>query len=264
MSKNYILLDGTSSSGKSTICEYFSTKNFTCIQIDNYIINNYNRNLNNLMKTIKNNYGELNKISDNVFANLDKDMVNDGIKIHNKTHKNILFDHVEPKGIIHNMKLHKLYDKLYIIIIFTNLDDLARNMVSRTKKGDSRGLIVFEQFSNRYIKCNNNDNKKIEIINRSNFKKILLHFFKYYFNNVDELNTFSNDIFNKMNIRDDKDHYIKLRDEFIYDYLLVTTNKTKEDIFNELDEKIKLINFNKNTKRNKKINKKKNTRKNKM
>jgi hypothetical protein len=33
-------------------------------------------------------------------------MVNDAIKIHNKTHKNILFDHVEPEGIIHNMKLH--------------------------------------------------------------------------------------------------------------------------------------------------------------
>jgi hypothetical protein len=41
-----------------------------------------------------------------------------------------------------------------------------------------------------------------------------------------------------MNIHDDKDHYVKLRDEFNYDYLLVTTNKTKQDIFNELDEKV--------------------------
>jgi len=155
MSKDYILLDGTSSAGKSTICEYFSKKNFTCLQIDNYVIT-YNRDLKNLMKTIQNNYGELNKISHNIYDNLNKDMVNDAIKIHKKTHKNILFDDVEQNGIIHNMKLHKLYDKLYIIIIFTNLDDLARNMVSRTKKGDSRGLMVFEQFSNRYIKCNNN------------------------------------------------------------------------------------------------------------
>jgi hypothetical protein len=37
-----------------------------------------------------------------------------------------------------------------------------------------------------------------------------------------------------MNISDDKNHFIKLRDEYICDYLLITTNKTKDDIFNEL------------------------------
>ena len=31
-------------------------------------------------------------------------------------------------------------------------------------------------------------------------------------------------------------HYIKLRDEFIYDYLLITTNKTKDEIFDELSK----------------------------
>ena len=47
--------------------------------------------------------------------------------------------------------------------------------------------------------------------------------------------------FKKMNIDDDDDHYIKLRDEYKCDYLLVTTNKTKKDIFNELNKKINLI-----------------------
>jgi broad-specificity NMP kinase len=36
MSKNYILLNGTSNAGKTTICEYFSKKNYVCMQIDEY------------------------------------------------------------------------------------------------------------------------------------------------------------------------------------------------------------------------------------
>ena len=43
-----------------------------------------------------------------------------------------------------------------------------------------------------------------------------------------------------MNIMDDKDHFIKLRNEYKYDYLLITTNKTKTDIFNELNNIITL------------------------
>ena len=35
---------------------------------------------------------------------------------------------------------------------------------------------------------------------------------------------------------DDNDHYIKLRDEYKCDYLLVTTGKTKQDIFDELNK----------------------------
>lgn len=35
---------------------------------------------------------------------------------------------------------------------------------------------------------------------------------------------------------DDNDHFIKLRKEYKYDYLLITTNKTKTDIFNELNK----------------------------
>lgn len=36
--KNYkfILVDGTSSAGKSTICKYFQTKKYDCLQADNY------------------------------------------------------------------------------------------------------------------------------------------------------------------------------------------------------------------------------------
>lgn len=32
MTKKFILLDGTSSSGKTTICEFFERKNYSCIR----------------------------------------------------------------------------------------------------------------------------------------------------------------------------------------------------------------------------------------
>ena len=78
--------------------------------------------------------------------------------------------------------------------------------------------------------------QKIEVINRKDFYKILLKYFKYEFNNEEDLIKFSNDIFSNMNIMDDNVHFIKLRNEYKYDYLLITTNKTKTDIFNELNK----------------------------
>ena len=126
--------------------------------------------------------------------------------------------------------------KLYVIIVFTNLNNLARNLEKRRINGDKRGVFAFKQFSKRYIKCDNNDSQKIEKVNRNKFKKLLLKYFKYEFKNEEELIKFSNDIFSNMNIMDDKDHFIKLRNEYKYDYLLITTNKTKTDIFNELNK----------------------------
>jgi len=158
-------------------------------------------------------------------------MVNDAVK----TNKNILFDHVSQKEIINYMNAKK-YNNLYIIIVFTNLNNLARNLEIRRKKCDRRGVFAFKQFSERYIKCKNNDLQKIEVINRKDFYKILLKYFKYEFKNEEELIKFSNDIFSNMNIIDDNDHFIKLRNEYKYDYLLITTNKTKNDIFNELNK----------------------------
>ena len=130
----------------------------------------------------------------------------------------------------------KKYNNLYIIIVFTNLNNLARNLEIIRKNGDRRGVFAFKQFSERYIKCKNNDLQKIEIINRKDFYKILLKYFKYEFKSEEELIKFSNDIFSNMNIMDDNDHFIKLRNEYKYDYLLITTNKTKTDIFNELNK----------------------------
>jgi len=228
----FILVDGTSSAGKTTICKYFSKKNFLCYQIDNYF-NDKRIKFNNLFGKIKNKYGETDKIYDYEPV---KYMVNDAMK----SNKNILFDHISQKEIINYMNTKK-YNNLYIIIVFTNLNNLARNLEIRRKNGDRRGVFAFRQFSQRYTKCENNDLQKIEKINRKDFYKILLKYFKYEFKNEEELIKFSNDIFRNMNIMDDKDHFIKLREEYKYDYLLITTNKTKTDIFAELDKLISSI-----------------------
>ena len=121
------------------------------------------------------------------------------------------------------------------INVFTNLNDIGRNLESRRKEGDRRGIKAFLQFSNRYIKCNDNNNKKIETVNRNNFKKMLIKYFKYEFNSKIELVNFSITIFENMNITDDNDHYIKLRNEYTCDYLLITTGKSKEQIVDELN-----------------------------
>lgn len=48
--------------------------------------------------------------------------------------------------------------------------------------------------------------------------------------------SFANDMFKKMNIDDDLEYWIKLRDEYKCDYLLNTNEKSKGDIYEELDE----------------------------
>ena len=92
---------------------------------------------------------------------------------------------------------------------------------------------MFSQFADRYVKSNT---KKLGIVNREKFKKLLLKYFKYEFTNEEDLVRFSIDIFKKMKIKDDEDHYIKIRPEYKYDYMLITTNKTKSDIFKELSQ----------------------------
>ena len=226
----FILVDGTSSTGKSTIGKYFSSKKYLHFQIDSYF-DDKRIDYGKLFKKIKNNYGMTDKI---YLYEPTKYMVYDAID----TNKNILFDHVYQKEIIDIMKKKKLFKNLYIINVFANINDLARNIESRRKEGDRRGVFVFSQFSDRYIKCKNNDVKKIETVNRKNFKDLLLKKFKYEFKNEDDLIKFANNVFEGMNILDDKDHFIKLRDEYICDYLLITTDKTKDDIFDELKKLI--------------------------
>ena len=154
-----------------------------------------------------------------------------------ETKKNLVLDHIHQKEIIDYMKSKNLENDLFIIVVYTNLENLAKNIESRRKEGDFRSAqFVYRQFSERYIKIDENDANKIDKINRKTFRQILFDNFKYIFENKHKLLEFSNWIFEKMNIKDDEDHYIRLRNEYKCDYLLITTDKTKEEMYDEISK----------------------------
>ena len=99
-----------------------------------------------------------------------------------------LLDHITQKEILKYLKTLGLDDKLFIINVFTNLKDLARNLESRRKEGDRRGVFAFTQFSERYIKTSDDDEKKIEKVNKEINEKNLSNNGELYdlkFKNID-------------------------------------------------------------------------------
>lgn len=232
MTKKFILLDGTSCAGKSTICNFFNKKKFSCLQIDYY--DYCNKRVKNkwetTLKNLKNKYNNT-----NLDTMIRKMMFEDSLKIKS----NVLFDDVSQIDLIKLFKEKKLINNLYIINVFSNFETLSRNIELRRKNKDNPGGVsAFSQFAVRYIKTDENNPTKIEKINRNNFKNLLLKHFKYEFENKKQLIDFSNEIFKEMKILDDNDHYIKVRDNIKYNYLLNTTNKNKQQIFKELRENI--------------------------
>ena len=230
--KSIIILGGTSSSGKSTIVKFFdSKKKYKGIgveYVDYKLKNKINEKFSDYLKNIQNEYAtiSLGKINKQFWAS---EMIDDGLK---SGKKGIIIDTVDPQFYIEEINRRGLNDELYTILLYTGINDLARNIESRRIEGDSRGIFVFREFTERYTKINKDG---IDTVNRKKFNKILLDNFKYYFKNKEELDKFSIDIFEKMGITDDNDHLIKVRDEIKYDYLLNTVDKSQEEIFNELE-----------------------------
>ena len=225
---NYILLDGTSSSGKSTICNFFINKGFKCIKGDDLLqSDDYYTFYGEEYKKIPNEY-VTQEFKKNMLSNISgKYLLENAIK-NDKT----IIDWVVPHGIIHNFEERKI--NLYVILVYANLSTLARNMISRKAENDPRRTFVFKQFSERFIKTTNQD-EIIDTINRKTLKKILLDNFKMEFTGENDLINFCNKTFKAMNIEDDEDHGIKVRDEFKYNYLLKTNDKSKRDVFQELE-----------------------------
>jgi hypothetical protein len=207
------------------------------------------------MKNLKNEYNNTN-LNTMINTMVRKMMFEDSLTIKS----NVLFDDIEQFVYIKMLEEKKLIHNLYIINVFSNFETLARNIESRrTNKYNPGGVSAFTQFADRYIKTDEDNPKKIEKINRKNFKKLLLKNFIYEFQNKKQLIDFSNEIFKKMEIDDNDDHYIKVRDNIRYDYLLNTTNKSKSQIFKELQDNVFDNNTfflnNKNSKTRKKLSK---------
>ena len=226
---NYILLDGTSSSGKSTICNFFKKKDFICIKGDDLLSSDdYYTFYGMEYKKIPNEY-----VTQEFKKNLGKNISGKYLMENAIKNDKTIIDWVVPQGIIHSFKEKEI--NLYVILVYANLSTLARNMISRKAENDPRKTFVFRQFSERFVKTTNKD-EIIDTVNRKTLKKILLDNFKMEFTGEKDLTDFCNKTFKTMNIEDDKNHGIKVRDEFKYDYLLNTNGKSKQDIFKELED----------------------------
>lgn len=226
-SKSIILLDGTSSAGKSTICKFFGSE-YTCLIADDYaqgelgdvIQKKYAEHLKNISNEYTIGRTELFR---KFWAS---EMIDDALKV-----GKAIIDSVIAQIFIDEINRRGLNDQLYIILLYTSINDLVRNIESRRLEGDPRGTFVFKQYAKRYTKT---DKDGIDTVNRKKFNKILLDNFKYDFKNKEELDTFCNDTFEQMGITDDEDHLIKVKDEVKYNYLLTTLGKSREEIFKEV------------------------------
>ena len=224
--ENYIIVDGTSSSGKTKICLFFSKLNYKCIVMDEYT----DPATKQFDKTIENKYMDADE-KNNLFADvLYGKMVGDALSA-----KKAILDDIEQEGLLKAFKAAGKEKKVFVLVVYASLKDLARNLNSRRIEGDARGVFAFEQFAQRYIKCIESDPKKIDTVNLDNFITLLKNF-KYEFASEEELKTFAMKMFSNMDIKEDEggDHPIKLRDGFRCDYLLNTTGKTLDNINTEL------------------------------
>tara|TARA_E500000178_G_scaffold287094_1_gene289168 strand:+ start:35 stop:787 length:753 start_codon:yes stop_codon:yes gene_type:complete len=224
------LLDGTSSSGKSTICKNFEKFGISCLIGDDYFSGKYFRDsekkYEDFIKDLSNEYfGKATETFRNIVANR---MIDDALKLEKS-----IIDYVIPEPFIKVINSRGLNDSFKIILLYTGIPDLVRNIESRRKKGDPRGKFVFKQFAKRYIRT---DDSGIDVINRVEFRKLLISNLKYEFKNKEELFDFSNEVFEMLNINDDLDHNITVKDDYKYDYLVSTLGKSKDEIFEEIEK----------------------------
>lgn len=146
----------------------------------------------------------------------------------------VVMDTVDQHYLIETLHNRGFEENVFVIIVYTCLKDLIRNIESRRKTGDIRHIFVFRQFANCYLKTTDND-KAIDTVNRAKFKKQLKKI-KYEFENPEQLTEFCDNIFSKMDIIDDNDYQIGLRENYTCDYLLDTKGKTKKGMFDELKD----------------------------
>jgi broad-specificity NMP kinase len=131
-----VFIDGTSSSGKTSIMKKFSSK-YAKISSDDFRKQGHMI----MMKSLKNKYysvDEIEKVNKtNRFALM-------AIAVKRKK-----YAVVEATG---GGALKHLPEKITTVLLYTSIEDLAKHMNSRKSIGEFRGNMVFRQFSEKYIK----------------------------------------------------------------------------------------------------------------
>lgn len=222
--KKIIMLDGTSSSGKSTISREFEKDGWIPISLDDVRANAEFI----LRSTMPNEYITMSALMENYNNTITKLMF-DEYKKH--TDAKIIFDVIDQ-----NLLKYIERDKIFIVVVYSPLKELVRNVVSR-KSTQPRGKYVFTQYSEKYIRTDDSI-ENLDVVNRRKFIKYLKNV-KDFFESEEDLIKFANRVFSKMNIDDDDNHFIKLRPEIQYDYILNTKKKTPIEKVDELKKILK-------------------------
>jgi dephospho-CoA kinase len=221
--KKHILLDGTSSSGKSTLAKLCIDLGYEYIAVDNYSRKGYLEFMKNIDTSIY--HPDDRKAIDSTTRKM---MFNEAIK-----HEFVIFDDNE-------QEIAELYTKnhlnLYIIIIYASLNKLILNLLSR-RTTEPRNRYVFEDYARRYVKTDS-ESDAIDEINRASFIQNVKENLKYIFKSESDLNEYITNVCSKMDINDDDTHFIKLRKEYRCDLLIKTDGKNIKQIFDELRTKI--------------------------
>jgi len=233
-----VILSGTSSAGKTSIMKEFP-KDYNRVSMDD-IYEKYGSELWICQaKPLKNRYyssiEKFNFYMDCFYSRLNKEI---------KSTKDNVIDIVD--DFINHHPASNLYFTKYkrdfkSVLVYTSLENLVRNIIKR-KSSEPRGKFVFNQFVDYYQVVNIKEEKKSEInpkniyldyVNYNNFVKSLRKI-KYEFESENELLNFANSIFNKLGIKriiKNKNYPIIPRSN-IYDVVLITTNKTPEELKN--------------------------------
>lgn len=228
-SKQHILLFGVSSSGKSTISKYFVEHGFVHIGLDDYVLL-AQKEFYSSLDTDK--YYAKDEFQKMYINNWNKVMYDESYK-----HDWIIYDTVDQKIL----QFYKDQSNIFVIVVYTSLLQLVDNIYSR-RIDDPRELFVFDQFVKYFVRANSTDSNIVDLINKNDFITKLKSKLKYLFESEDDLIKFVDKIFLTMDISDDKEYPIKLRDTVRCDYLINTHDKNPDEIFkqikNDLSEKI--------------------------
>lgn len=226
--KRIILIYGTSSSGKSTICHYLNTRGYKCIEGDEFL--DQAEKLKEIyFKTIPNKFMSQEK-RDSIWDKMLSKAIVDSIKPKEK----VVIDYIYSPILFE--ELFKKYGRknIYIIEVYTDINTVGQNLERRRKEGDvGNAQAVFSQFAELYYKS---EQKQFTLgtVNRKEFIEMLKKSFRYEFENEQEIQDFAIDIFVRMGIGDNKDHYIGLRNEFPIDLIFDVSSKTKRQIYKSL------------------------------
>jgi dephospho-CoA kinase len=217
---NIILLDGTSSSGKTTISELYKQQGYEHIQFDDY----HQKGRISVLKTLPNEY-----ISQDALKKITLHEIHRLMFEESKKYDKVIFD-----DIVQDILDFFDRKKVYVIVVYTSLNDLINNMIAR-KSTSPRGLFVFSQYAKRYVKLDS-EKGSLDTINRKNFIENLKQL-KSEFESESKLIEFATKIFSDMGIYDDYDYNIGLRETYQADYIVNTHGKSPDKIYEEIKVK---------------------------